>query len=82
MLIEMVCSHIHTSPQTRHAHKFAALLLMGADFTTAWLRIATGEKDPRNLMIAFAIYRVVLIEFPINDHIDVSGVNHAQQSNV
>jgi DNA repair/transcription protein MET18/MMS19 len=46
---------------------------MGADFTSAWLRIATGEKDPRNLMIAFAIYRVVLIEFPINDHIDVSG---------
>jgi hypothetical protein len=44
---------------------------MGSQFTAAWLIIATGEKDPRNLMIAFAVYRVVLIEFPITEHIEV-----------
>lgn len=35
--------------------------------------LASGEKDPRNLMVAFAIARVVLIELDISKHVDVGG---------
>jgi hypothetical protein len=44
---------------------------MGEAFVAGWIRLASGEKDPRNLIVAFAIYRVVLIEFPITKHLDV-----------
>ncbi len=45
---------------------------MGDTFVAGWIRLASGEKDPRNLIVAFAIYRVVLIEFPITANLDVS----------
>jgi DNA repair/transcription protein MET18/MMS19 len=31
-----------------------------------------GEKDPRNLMLLFAMDRVILLEFEIKDHIEVT----------
>lgn len=47
-----------------------ALKNMGNDFLRGYLRLAEGEKDPRNLMIAFSIARVILIEFDISNCVD------------
>jgi DNA repair/transcription protein MET18/MMS19 len=41
---------------------------MGSDFLSGYIRLADGEKDPRNLMVAFAIARVIGIEFDIATH--------------
>jgi DNA repair/transcription protein MET18/MMS19 len=44
---------------------------MNNEFLSGYIALADGEKDPRNLLIAFAIARVILIEFNISDHIEV-----------
>ncbi|KAJ3516937.1 hypothetical protein NLJ89_g807 [Agrocybe chaxingu] len=44
------------------------LTSMGKPFLDGYTTLADGEKDPRNLMIAFAIARVILIEFDISQH--------------
>lgn len=44
---------------------------MGKDFLTGYLNIADGEKDPRNLLLAFSIDRVLLIEFDISSLVQV-----------
>lgn len=46
---------------------------MGKEFLTGYLSIADGEKDPRNLLLAFSIGRVVLIEFDISSLVEVSS---------
>ncbi|KAI0035332.1 ARM repeat-containing protein [Vararia minispora EC-137] len=46
------------------------LKVMGNDFITGYVALAEGEKDPRNLMLAFAIDRVILIEFDIKEKIE------------
>ena len=46
---------------------------MGKEFLTGYLGIADGEKDPRNLLLAFSIGRVVLIEFDTSSHVEVSS---------
>ena len=46
---------------------------MGKEFVTGYLNIADGEKDPRNLLLAFSIDRVVLIEFDISSHVEVGS---------
>lgn len=38
---------------------------MGETFLRGYCRLAEGEKDPRNLKLAFAIDRVLLIEFEL-----------------
>lgn len=43
---------------------------MGSTFLAGYVNLAVGEKDPRNLMLAFAIARVVLIEFDTLAHIE------------
>ncbi|KAG1876711.1 ARM repeat-containing protein [Suillus subalutaceus] len=43
---------------------------MGSTFLTGYVNLAVGEKDPRNLMLAFAIARVVLVEFDTHAHIE------------
>ena len=45
---------------------------MGKEFLAGYLNIADGEKDPRNLLLAFSIDRVLLIEFDISSHVQVS----------
>lgn len=40
-------------------------------FLDGYINLAEGEKDPRNLLVAFAIARVVLIEFDIHRHVEV-----------
>jgi DNA repair/transcription protein MET18/MMS19 len=44
---------------------------MKKDFIAPYISLAEGEKDPRNLLVAFAIARVILIEFDPTDHIEV-----------
>ncbi|KAG2150264.1 Dos2-interacting transcription regulator of RNA-Pol-II-domain-containing protein [Suillus bovinus] len=43
---------------------------MGSTFLAGYVNLAVGEKDPRNLMLAFAIARVMLVEFDILAHIE------------
>jgi DNA repair/transcription protein MET18/MMS19 len=49
-----------------------------------YISLAEGEKDPRNLLVAFAIARVILIEFDISDHTEVCDLHflvlHLNQS--
>ncbi|KAI0629374.1 ARM repeat-containing protein [Trametes polyzona] len=47
-----------------------ALKGMGEEFIRGYITLAEGEKDPRNLMLAFAIDRVLLIEFDVQKHIE------------
>ncbi|KAG8958276.1 hypothetical protein FRC03_009290 [Tulasnella sp. 419] len=47
-----------------------ALKQLGDEFLKGYLSLAEGEKDPRNLLLAFSIGRVILIEFDIKKHID------------
>lgn len=44
---------------------------MGNEFLSGYTLIAEGEKDPRNLLTAFAIARVILVEFNIHSHVEV-----------
>ena len=44
---------------------------MGGQFLSGYATLASGEKDPRNLLIAFKITRVILIDFDISKHIEV-----------
>lgn len=46
---------------------------MGKDFLTGYCQLVTGEKDPRNLRLAFSIERVMLMEFDISENVEVSG---------
>ncbi|KAJ9107913.1 hypothetical protein QFC19_002656 [Naganishia cerealis] len=55
---------------TLMAHHRDALKKMGDDFVVSYVKIAEGEKDPRNLMLAFSIMRVVLIEFDPYLHLE------------
>ncbi|KAI0352164.1 ARM repeat-containing protein [Trametes cingulata] len=47
-----------------------ALKGMGDDFLRGYINLAEGEKDPRNLLLAFAIDRVLLIEFDVQKYIE------------
>lgn len=50
----------------------AALKSMGGKFVTGLVDLVGGEKDPRNLMIVFSVVKVVLVEFDIVAHVEVS----------
>ena len=45
---------------------------LGKRFLSGYITLAEGEKDPRNLMVAFTIVRVLIIEFDISEHVEVS----------
>ncbi len=51
---------------------FLAFKDLGAEFLNSYTKLVDGEKDPRNLMLLFSMDRVILLEFEIADHIDVS----------
>lgn len=51
---------------------FVALKRMGKDFLSGYCHLVTGEKDPRNLRLAFTIERVMLVEFDISENVEVS----------
>lgn len=44
---------------------------MEKEFLDGYASLTEGEKDPRNLIIAFAIARVILIEFDIHERVEV-----------
>ncbi|KAI6041215.1 ARM repeat-containing protein [Pisolithus marmoratus] len=46
------------------------LKAMGDEFVSGYATLASGEKDPRNLTVAFAIARVILTEFDISKHVE------------
>ena len=56
---------------------------MGSDFVNSWTKFVDGEKDPRNLMLLFSMDRVILLEFDVTNHIEVSSllfsVHHADE---
>jgi DNA repair/transcription protein MET18/MMS19 len=45
---------------------------LGAEFLNSYTKLVDGEKDPRNLMLLFSMDRVILLEFEVADHIEVS----------
>jgi DNA repair/transcription protein MET18/MMS19 len=45
---------------------------LGKPFLSGYIALAEGEKDPRNLIVAFTIVRVLIIEFDISEHVEVS----------
>jgi DNA repair/transcription protein MET18/MMS19 len=45
---------------------------MGGTFVVGITDLVNGEKDPRNLMVVFSMLRVVMIEFDITGHVEVS----------
>jgi hypothetical protein len=47
---------------------------MNKEFLDGYIFLAEGEKDPRNLLAAFAIAKVILIEFDITRHVEVRTV--------
>ncbi|KAJ7509674.1 ARM repeat-containing protein [Mycena galericulata] len=52
------------------AHHRDTLKGMKSEFILPYISLAEGEKDPRNLLVAFAIAHVILIEFDPTDHIE------------
>ncbi|EJF59029.1 ARM repeat-containing protein [Dichomitus squalens LYAD-421 SS1] len=52
------------------AHHREAMKNMGDEFLRGYIGLAEGEKDPRNLMMAFAIDKVLLIEFDSAKYIE------------
>ncbi|TFK91443.1 ARM repeat-containing protein [Polyporus arcularius HHB13444] len=52
------------------ANQREALKNMGDEFIRGYVGLAEGEKDPRNLLLAFAIDRVLLIEFETTKFIE------------
>lgn len=55
-----------------------ALKSMGADFLNSYTKMVDGEKDPRNLMLLFAMDRVILLEFDISQMVEVSRSMHSK----
>ena len=52
-------------------HRCAVLKEMGKEFLSGYISLVENEKDPRNLLLAFSITRVILIEFDISSSIEV-----------
>ncbi|KAF7309175.1 ARM repeat-containing protein [Mycena kentingensis (nom. inval.)] len=46
------------------------LKAMQSEFILGYIALAEGEKDPRNLLVAFTIARAILVEFDAQPHIE------------
>jgi DNA repair/transcription protein MET18/MMS19 len=44
---------------------------MSADFVFGFIQCLDGEKDPRNLMLAFTLIKNIIQEFDIAQHVEV-----------
>ncbi|KAJ7879223.1 ARM repeat-containing protein [Mycena olivaceomarginata] len=69
-LVQSVRFHVFTIIDGLIANHRETLKGMKKDFIAPYISLAEGEKDPRNLLVAFAIARVILIEFDPTDHIE------------
>lgn len=45
---------------------------MGDESLVGIVDLMTGEKDPRNLMLVFSILKVLMVEWDITHHVEVS----------
>lgn len=63
-----VYSIVNTFLNTYRDH----LKSMGEQFVTSYAVLASGEKDPRNLLVAFKIAHTILTDFDISKHVEVS----------
>jgi DNA repair/transcription protein MET18/MMS19 len=45
---------------------------MGDTSLVGMVDLMTGEKDPRNLMLVFSILKVIMVEWDISRHVEVS----------
>ena len=48
-----------------------ALKRMAQEFVKGYCDLVEGEKDPRNLMVSFSLIRIICIEFPIDENLEV-----------
>ncbi|KAJ3721001.1 ARM repeat-containing protein [Lentinula raphanica] len=62
-LVQFVRFHVFTIIDTLMARHRQVLRDMNDDFIGRYIALVDGEKDPRNLLVAFAIDRVIIIEF-------------------
>ncbi|KAJ7314418.1 ARM repeat-containing protein [Mycena albidolilacea] len=69
-LVQSVRFHVFTIIDGLIANHRETLKGMKKDFIAPYISLAEGEKDPRNLLVAFAIARVILIEFDPTDHVE------------
>ncbi|KAK7064893.1 MMS19 nucleotide excision repair [Favolaschia claudopus] len=69
-LIQSVRFHVFTIIDGLIAHHRETLKGMKSEFILPYIYLAEGEKDPRNLLVAFAIARVIAVEFDCADHIE------------
>ncbi|KAJ7227826.1 RNAPII transcription regulator C-terminal-domain-containing protein [Mycena haematopus] len=69
-LVQSVRFHVFTIIDGLIANHRETLKGMKSGFIVPYINLAEGEKDPRNLLVAFAIARVILIEFDPLDHIE------------
>lgn len=49
-----------------------ALHELGDESLVGIVDLMTGEKDPRNLMLVFSILKVLMVEWDITHHVEVS----------
>ncbi|KAL1745859.1 Dos2-interacting transcription regulator of RNA-Pol-II-domain-containing protein [Schizophyllum fasciatum] len=69
-LVQSVRYNVFTIIDTLMARHREDLKAINNEFLDGYVRLADGEKDPRNLMVAFAIARVILIEFEITSFVE------------
>ncbi|KAG5647524.1 hypothetical protein DXG03_009461 [Asterophora parasitica] len=69
-LVHSVRFQVYSIIDNLMARNRDALKGLGKAFVGGYISLAEGEKDPRNLLVAFAIARVILIEFDISDHVE------------
>ncbi|KAJ7464465.1 ARM repeat-containing protein [Mycena latifolia] len=69
-LVQSVRFYVFTIIDGLIAHHREILKGMKSAFIAPYIALADGEKDPRNLLLAFAIARVILIEFDPAPHIE------------
>ncbi|KAJ2933120.1 hypothetical protein H1R20_g3952, partial [Candolleomyces eurysporus] len=60
---------VFTIVDTLMANHREVLKAMGVKFLDGYAKFCDGEKDPRNLVLIFAIDRVILIEFDISERV-------------
>jgi DNA repair/transcription protein MET18/MMS19 len=44
---------------------------MGQDFVIGFIQAMDGEKDPRNLLLAFSLVKLIIHEFDISQRVEV-----------
>ncbi|KAJ4000828.1 ARM repeat-containing protein [Lentinula boryana] len=69
-LVQSVRFLVFTIIDTLMARHRQAMKDMNDEFIGRYIALVDGEKDPRNLLVAFAIDRVILIEFDIANFVE------------